>query len=84
MAQADCASSSEHNPLQAMFEPAMGYPAASRPLIASVISSRPAPAEGGAEGVGKATMTAVVGSCLSILMADYFLAIILFQIIFKK
>jgi len=40
--------------------------------------------KGGAEGVGRATMTAVVGSCLSILVADYFLAIILFQIIFHK
>ena len=30
------------------------------------------------------TMTAVVGSCLSVLVADYFLAIILFQIIFTK
>ena len=40
--------------------------------------------EGGAEGVGKSTMTAVVGSCLSVLVADYFLAIILFQILFKK
>ncbi|MGD9549087.1 MAG: MlaE family ABC transporter permease [Candidatus Krumholzibacteriia bacterium] len=39
--------------------------------------------EGGAEGVGKATMTAVVGSCLSVLVADYLLAIILFQIVFK-
>jgi phospholipid/cholesterol/gamma-HCH transport system permease protein len=39
---------------------------------------------GGAEGVGRATMTAVVGSCLSVLVADYFLAIILFQIIFQK
>jgi phospholipid/cholesterol/gamma-HCH transport system permease protein len=39
---------------------------------------------GGAEGVGRSTMTAVVGSCLSILVADYFLAIILFQIIFRK
>ena len=39
---------------------------------------------GGAEGVGRATMMAVVGSCLSVLVADYFLAIILFQIIFKK
>jgi phospholipid/cholesterol/gamma-HCH transport system permease protein len=37
---------------------------------------------GGAEGVGRATMTAVVGSCLSVLVADYLLAIILFQIIF--
>lgn len=40
--------------------------------------------KGGAEGVGRATMTAVVGSCLSILAADYLLAIILFQIIFEK
>jgi phospholipid/cholesterol/gamma-HCH transport system permease protein len=40
--------------------------------------------QGGAEGVGRATMTAVVGSCLSVLVADYILAIILFQIIFKK
>ena len=38
--------------------------------------------EGGAEGVGKSTMTAVVGSCLSVLVADYVLAIILFQIVF--
>lgn len=40
--------------------------------------------QGGAEGVGKATMTAVVGSCLSVLVADYILAIILFQILFLK
>ncbi len=40
--------------------------------------------QGGAEGVGRATMTAVVGSCLSVLVADYLLAIILFQIIFQK
>lgn len=40
--------------------------------------------QGGAEGVGRATMTAVVGSCLSVLVADYLLAIILFQIIFEK
>ena len=40
--------------------------------------------EGGAEGVGKATMTAVVGSCLSVLVADYLLAIILFQIVFRS
>jgi len=39
---------------------------------------------GGAEGVGRSTMTAVVASCLSVLVADYFLAIILFQIIFQK
>lgn len=37
---------------------------------------------GGAEGVGNATMMAVVGSCLSVLVADYFLAAILFQVIF--
>ncbi len=36
---------------------------------------------GGAEGVGNATMMAVVGSCVSVLVADYFLATILFQII---
>jgi phospholipid/cholesterol/gamma-HCH transport system permease protein len=40
--------------------------------------------QGGAEGVGRATMTAVVGSCLSVLVGDYLLAIILFQIIFEK
>jgi phospholipid/cholesterol/gamma-HCH transport system permease protein len=40
--------------------------------------------QGGAEGVGRATMTAVVGNCLSVLVADYVLAIILFQIIFEK
>jgi phospholipid/cholesterol/gamma-HCH transport system permease protein len=39
---------------------------------------------GGAEGVGNATMMAVVGSCLSVLVADYFLATILFQVIFSK
>jgi phospholipid/cholesterol/gamma-HCH transport system permease protein len=39
---------------------------------------------GGAEGVGRSTMTAVVGSCLSVLVADYLLAIILFQIVFEK
>jgi phospholipid/cholesterol/gamma-HCH transport system permease protein len=38
--------------------------------------------KGGAEGVGRATMTAVVASCLSILVADYLLAVALFQIIF--
>ena len=40
--------------------------------------------KGGAEGVGNATMMAVVGSCLSVLVADYLLAIILFQVIFTK
>ncbi len=39
--------------------------------------------EGGAEGVGQSVMKAVVGSCLSILVADYLLAIILFQILFQ-
>lgn len=40
--------------------------------------------KGGAEGVGRSTMTAVVGSCLSVLVADYLLAIVLFQIVFEK
>ncbi len=39
--------------------------------------------QGGAEGVGRCTMSAVVGSCLSVLVADYFLAAVLFQIIFE-
>jgi phospholipid/cholesterol/gamma-HCH transport system permease protein len=39
--------------------------------------------EGGAEGVGRSTMTAVVASCLSILVADYVLAVALFQVIFE-
>ncbi len=39
--------------------------------------------EGGAEGVGAATMKAVVGSCLSILIADYLLATVLFQVLFE-
>lgn len=39
---------------------------------------------GGAEGVGQSVMKSVVGSCLSILVADYLLAIILFQIIFRS
>ena len=39
-------------------------------------------AEGGAEGVGQATMKAVVASCLLILVLDYFLATALFQVIF--
>ncbi len=37
---------------------------------------------GGAEGVGMSTMKAVVSSCLLILIANYFLASILFRIIF--
>ncbi|MBK8165264.1 MAG: ABC transporter permease [bacterium] len=40
--------------------------------------------KGGAEGVGRSTMTAVVGSCLSVLVGDYLLAIVLFQIVFEK
>ncbi len=40
--------------------------------------------EGGAEGVGNSTMKAVVASCLSILIADYFLATILFQVLFEQ
>lgn len=39
--------------------------------------------QGGAEGVGRATMTAVVSSCMGVLVADYLLAIVLFQIIFE-
>ena len=39
---------------------------------------------GGAEGVGNATMMAVVSSCVSVLVADYFLATILFQIIWGE
>jgi phospholipid/cholesterol/gamma-HCH transport system permease protein len=39
--------------------------------------------KGGAEGVGRSTMTAVVGSCLSVLVADYLLATVLFQVIFE-
>lgn len=38
--------------------------------------------EGGAEGVGRATMGAVVACMLSILVADYILAAVLFQILF--
>lgn len=38
--------------------------------------------QGGAEGVGRATMQAVVGTCLSVLVADYFLNTIFMQIIF--
>lgn len=39
-------------------------------------------AEGGAEGVGKATTRAVVSSCLLILILDYVLASLLFRVIF--
>jgi phospholipid/cholesterol/gamma-HCH transport system permease protein len=37
---------------------------------------------GGAEGVGRATMQAVVAACLSVLVADYVLGTIFLQIIF--
>ncbi len=37
---------------------------------------------GGAEGVGSATTKAVVASCVMILVADYFLAEVIFRIIF--
>jgi phospholipid/cholesterol/gamma-HCH transport system permease protein len=39
---------------------------------------------GGAQGVGKAAMHAVVSSCTCILIADYFLASVLFRVIFYK
>jgi len=39
---------------------------------------------GGAEGVGKSTMHAVVSSCLLILVTNYFLATVLFRIIFYR
>lgn len=39
-------------------------------------------ARGGAEGVGRATMQAVVANCLLILVLDYFLATVLFQFLF--
>jgi phospholipid/cholesterol/gamma-HCH transport system permease protein len=39
-------------------------------------------AEGGAEGVGRATTMAVVSSCVLILILDYILASVLFRIIF--
>jgi phospholipid/cholesterol/gamma-HCH transport system permease protein len=39
---------------------------------------------GGAEGVGRATMQAVVGACLSVLVADYILGTIFLQIIFAE
>jgi len=38
--------------------------------------------KGGAEGVGMATMRAVVSSCLLILIANYLLAFLIFKIIF--
>jgi phospholipid/cholesterol/gamma-HCH transport system permease protein len=39
---------------------------------------------GGAQGVGKATMHAVVSSCILVLITNYFLATVLFRIIFYK
>lgn len=39
---------------------------------------------GGAEGVGRSTMHAVVSSCLLILITNYFLATVLFRIIFYR
>ncbi len=39
---------------------------------------------GGAQGVGKATMHAVVSSCICILITNYFLASVLFRVIFYK
>jgi phospholipid/cholesterol/gamma-HCH transport system permease protein len=40
--------------------------------------------EGGAEGVGNATRRAVVASCVLVLISDYFLAHILFRLIFRE
>jgi phospholipid/cholesterol/gamma-HCH transport system permease protein len=39
---------------------------------------------GGAQGVGRATMQAVVSSCIGILITNYFLASVLFRVIFYK
>jgi phospholipid/cholesterol/gamma-HCH transport system permease protein len=39
--------------------------------------------EGGAEGVGISTTQAVVASCVMVLVSDYFLAEILFRVLFK-
>ncbi|HET7225744.1 MAG TPA: ABC transporter permease [Candidatus Eisenbacteria bacterium] len=39
--------------------------------------------EGGAEGVGKATTSAVVSSCVLVLVLDYILATVLFRVVFK-
>jgi phospholipid/cholesterol/gamma-HCH transport system permease protein len=41
-------------------------------------------AEGGAEGVGRATTRAVVSSCVLVLIVDYVLASVLFRIIFAE
>ena len=51
-------------------------------IIASSGSFYGLRAGGGAEGVGRATMKAVVANCLMILVLDYFLAAVLFQMIF--
>jgi phospholipid/cholesterol/gamma-HCH transport system permease protein len=40
--------------------------------------------EGGAEGVGRATTRAVVASCVLVLIVDYVLASVLFQLIFTE
>jgi phospholipid/cholesterol/gamma-HCH transport system permease protein len=50
-------------------------------IIASTGSFYGLRARGGAEGVGEATMKAVVANCLMILILDYFLATVLFQIL---
>jgi phospholipid/cholesterol/gamma-HCH transport system permease protein len=39
---------------------------------------------GGAQGVGRATMHAVVSSCICILVTNYFLASVLFRVIFYR
>jgi len=39
---------------------------------------------GGAQGVGRATMQAVVSSCICILITNYFLASVLFRLIFYR
>jgi phospholipid/cholesterol/gamma-HCH transport system permease protein len=39
---------------------------------------------GGAQGVGKSTMHAVVWSCISILISNYFLASVLFRVVFYR
>jgi phospholipid/cholesterol/gamma-HCH transport system permease protein len=41
-------------------------------------------AEGGAEGVGRAATKAVVASCVLILVLDYFLAEVIFRVIFAS
>jgi phospholipid/cholesterol/gamma-HCH transport system permease protein len=41
-------------------------------------------AHGGAEGVGRATTRAVVASCVLVLVLDYFLAEVIFRILFDN